>query len=407
MALPQKLSITAKIALVILAVFITVALGYFALYAAFEGLLPNIWALLVLFIMPLPWLLIGSTLGMRKVRSVVWTWGITLFVALLFPTIAVVGSYMERRHTARKEALLHDIARPTTTLKSVQQRSQKVDLSNEDLFCELLLQGRIDLAKEQLAQGDIAISNIDLAHLMSYHYHGNSKLKIQGLPRGSSAQMLDVARFLIDNDCPAWGTDTTYTPIKCSIYQPDMAVLKFLLDNGAGRLAGNRDAFIAAAKEKNIEAMRLLVEYGVGDVNYYDTTASSRYVGPALYVAVMEKQFEQVNFLIDHGANVNQQLPAGNRSILYQYIAEAKYVCPNMVQLLLDKGYQVNMTTDSGSTVLFAAVERGLLEVVQVLLNYGAAVNHRTNDGLSLLSILDTTTHPDLVALLERHGATL
>jgi ankyrin repeat protein len=120
---------------------------------------------------------------------------------------------------------------------------------------------------------------------------------------------------------------------------------------------------------------------------------------------------EIISFLLENGANVNAK-DCKNRSALYYAVFRQNYNC---VKMLIDHGADINTVCDSGKTVLHAAfVEAHFpdVEVIQMLLNKGVDVNKRDQDqataldyavacpGLHLVVkiLFDATAHDQLMS---------
>lgn len=100
--------------------------------------------------------------------------------------------------------------------------------------------------------------------------------------------------------------------------------------------------------------------------------------------AVNEYDVSLVNFLLDHGWNVNE-LDAHRDNALYY----ALYICEkDMVSLLLEKGIDINNKNDFGMTPILHAFEmgEGCAEKARLLYEKGADLNEKNNRGQSIFS---------------------
>jgi ankyrin repeat protein len=75
-----------------------------------------------------------------------------------------------------------------------------------------------------------------------------------------------------------------------------------------------------------------------------------------------------------------------------------------MVNLLLEKGADINATDDQGFTTLSTAVRTNNSLVVEKLLKKGASPNARDNDGSTALYVAFTYFDPEMKGLLLGYG---
>ena len=76
-----------------------------------------------------------------------------------------------------------------------------------------------------------------------------------------------------------------------------------------------------------------------------------------------------------------------------------------IVQLLLEKGADVNAKDNDGRTALMFAAEKGHTEIVQILLKKGADVNAEDEYGGTALMIAAENGHTEIIKLLLEKGA--
>lgn len=76
-----------------------------------------------------------------------------------------------------------------------------------------------------------------------------------------------------------------------------------------------------------------------------------------------------------------------------------------MVQMLLDRGADVNLGTVYGKTALVEASARGHAQIVQMLLDRGADVNKRGEFNPSALNVASKKGHTQIVQMLLDRGA--
>ncbi|XP_057329967.1 putative ankyrin repeat protein RF_0381 [Microplitis mediator] len=110
----------------------------------------------------------------------------------------------------------------------------------------------------------------------------------------------------------------------------------------------------------------------------------------ALHVAAKGDNFEMVELLLDHGADVNAHcLDQRNGYTALHYAVMNANI--EMVNLLLDRGANVDVKSSNGKAILHLAVETGAEAIVRCLLDSGADINIRS----------DTDCYQDITPVLE------
>jgi len=120
-----------------------------------------------------------------------------------------------------------------------------------------------------------------------------------------------------------------------------------------------------------------------------------------LIKAVKKGEFQKVKIYIKKGADINIKDDTGIPliTIATQY--------PKILQYLLAKGGNPNISTTSGTTPLMIAAEYGRFESAKILLSYGADINAIDSMGLSVLdhALINPFTNEKVINLLIKHGA--
>jgi ankyrin repeat protein len=129
-------------------------------------------------------------------------------------------------------------------------------------------------------------------------------------------------------------------------------------------------------------------------------------IGPdrasACIIAASQRRMDLLPKLLAYGADINGAIFDG-QTVLHYCIDYA----PEMVKMLLEHGANPNLgTMYSAMTPLQEAAMIGNLEVVRLLLAHGAQVNACIGRGHTALYWARKKNHADIVALLQRAGAT-
>lgn len=110
-----------------------------------------------------------------------------------------------------------------------------------------------------------------------------------------------------------------------------------------------------------------------------------------LHFAVIGNRPDKALMLLNQGAIINMQEKENGCTPLLLAVKKAH---AKVIDVLLEKGADVNKATKFGYTPLLVAAELGLMNITQKLLKQGAKVNVSTNDGIKT---------PLLAALMNRH----
>jgi ankyrin repeat protein len=100
-----------------------------------------------------------------------------------------------------------------------------------------------------------------------------------------------------------------------------------------------------------------------------------------LHLAVKKNEPEIINLLILHGADVNARDQTGMTPLMAAASAKQK----KNLHVLLSSGADIDATDNRGFTTLMRAVAQGSPEIVEILLKSRADLNIRTNQGQTAL----------------------
>lgn len=124
---------------------------------------------------------------------------------------------------------------------------------------------------------------------------------------------------------------------------------------------------------------------------------------PALHTAVMKRNLELVQLLLEHGADVNQKTWGGGTAIFY-----AATRTPEMTRLLLEHGASVTITNGYGRTPLHMVVLDREGIAAKLLLEAGANPNTKDVGGWTPMHLAAYNAYQtNACAILLQHGARL
>jgi ankyrin repeat protein len=122
----------------------------------------------------------------------------------------------------------------------------------------------------------------------------------------------------------------------------------------------------------------------------------------ALMISAWKGRIGAVKELIAADADVNAKTKWGGYTVL-MYAALGGN--PEIFNMLIDKGADVQAKAAGGWTTLFSAVKRDNLEIIRLLLQKGLDINAKTENGDTPLSVAREAGRIDVVQYLKEHGA--
>ena len=168
-----------------------------------------------------------------------------------------------------------------------------------------------------------------------------------------------------------------------------------------------------AVLQGNTEATKPVIKYLVeqgGDIEVKGSWGWTPFVAEVYY-----GQLDMVDFLLDHGANVNATDDQGHTAL---WRAREWLVSPpkpsdsdhekelrQVARHLLARGADLDMPDDYGKTMLYEAAETGDLATLKFCVDHGGSVNRADKAGRSPLAAALSTRHNAAASFLIQHGA--
>ncbi len=211
---------------------------------------------------------------------------------------------------------------------------------------------------------------------------------------------LDQVKLLFDNGANIEAQDEFgKTPILCAVEAGKWSIVEFLLDNGANinnETTYQETPLHCAVQEGNLDIVKFLFDRGA------DIESQNAYDEKPLHLAIKAGRLKIVKLLLDQGANINAKDKDGKTpldiaidrkhdSILKylkqaqlneQLLAAVKDSDFNEVQGLVNRGANVNAKDKDGKTPLhYASRSVHHLDMVKYLISKGADIDVKDNSG--------------------------
>jgi ankyrin repeat protein len=128
----------------------------------------------------------------------------------------------------------------------------------------------------------------------------------------------------------------------------------------------------------------------------------------SLYVAACDGDLSKTKTLLMLGANVNATDVRGYSALMIAEACTTRPGRPELVELLIAKGAEVNLRARDGRNALMYAAKNGDSKAVKALLKKGASVNIADNEGeTALMEAVNFSCDEDTIRALVDAGADL
>lgn len=195
----------------------------------------------------------------------------------------------------------------------------------------------------------------------------------------------------------------TMEPLNLAVQNNNVECVRLLLENGAR--PNNRYFMgheINLVPLENTECLLLLLQYGANP-NVFNRGGLC-----PLMKACKEHQIEAARILVNYGADINAQCPPlfEQKSVLQIAIQSGNIV---IINLLLQKKARLGRNENYKYCALHSAVLKGRADIVELLLKHKAIVDERTEGGATALMLAcgtpEVKEREAIVEILIKYGA--
>ena len=235
----------------------------------------------------------------------------------------------------------------------------------------------------------------------------------------SQEHRVGVAQLLLRRGVDVYSQDKDHgTPLHSAAFSGMLDVAKMLLDHGADVNAKDKQGRtplhqLAQGKYnsqgRGVGVARLLVERGV------DIHAQDKDHDTALHLAAFSGRLEIARLLIDHSAITTAENEHGESPLHLvsrgQYVSQENGV--GIVQLLLERGVDVNARDRHQNTPLHFSSSLGRFEIARMLLDHGAKPGSENDGAQTPLHLVSQGGYwsqddgPSVAKLLLERGANI
>jgi ankyrin repeat protein len=248
---------------------------------------------------------------------------------------------------------------------------------------------------------------------------------------------IEITQFLVEKGADINADKGTLrNPLYTAVRKGLLNIARFLLENGGDvhMITATRSLLYVAVSNTDLKMSRLLIEFGF-DVKKYEngwkqnsvmfTAVKQNALGiskillmngidinetnelnyTVLYLAFLHRQVKMAKMIIRYGKDLKLNYHQ-DRQQCWTYLEAAISIQElSLVELLIEKGADVNSVGESKSSALHTAVKFPSEKIVSLLLEHGADVNKLDQYGRTPLLSMVKTFSSKIVKLLLDKGA--
>ncbi|XP_058803919.1 ankyrin-1-like [Phymastichus coffea] len=195
-------------------------------------------------------------------------------------------------------------------------------------------------------------------------------------------KLIDAVKILLENGSKinSCCTNSKLTPLHHAVKSGNREMVVFFVQNNANINAiGARDETplnIAIAYEHEEIAKYLISKGAIVNHGFNDDML--------LHMAVFNKNEKLVNLLLENNADITVKYKEDGRTALHLAVT---CECSKITEIILNKGANINESTNTGDTAFHIATKLGFLNICKILLKHKPNINQKNSFGQTPLYI--------------------
>ncbi|XP_055385584.1 uncharacterized protein LOC129614764 [Condylostylus longicornis] len=291
--------------------------------------------------------------------------------------------------------------------KILLEAGARIEVYKNSALCEAANYNRLDIAKLLIAKG----ARIDF----------RDSYKDTPLTQASRYNYTDLAKLLLENGAdPNAQNMYKETPLSYAASNSNIEIFNALFESGVEVRVNvkddhNKTPIYYAALKSNYEMVYQLIASGAylnsshddternnHDDDEYDSDVDDPSIGDTILLAALaNNNCRLVELLVNRGAEINTPNKAGTTP-LSKAVYKGYY---DIVKFLIQKKADCNWYNENGENLLHVACREGFIDITILLISNKVDINKRNKNNETPIFVASDKNHYEIVRLFIEHGA--